>query len=64
MFGLDDVYETFCNDRDGKSGGVMMLVHSCFKPKCIMTTSHLEVITVKLDTVCIPVYIINAYRSP
>ena len=33
MFGLDDVYETFHNDRDGKCGGVMMLVHSCFKPK-------------------------------
>ena len=63
MFGLDDVYKTFHNDRDGKSGGVMMLVHSCFKPECIMTTSHLEVI-IKLDTGCIPVYIISAYRSP
>ena len=64
MFGLDDVYETFRDDRDGKSGSVMMLVHSCFKPKCIMTTCHLEVVIVKLDTGCIPVYIISTYRSP
>ena len=64
MFGLDGAYETFHNDRDGKSGGVMMLVHLSFKPKCIMTTSHLEVVIVKLDTGCIPVYIISAYRSP
>ena len=64
MFGLDDAYETFHNDRNGKGGGVMMVVHSCFKPKCIMTTTHLEVVIVKLDTNCVPVYVISSYRSP
>ena len=64
MFGLDNAYETFCNDRDGKGGGVMIILHSCFKPKCIMTTSHLEVVIVKLDTDHVPVYVISSYRSP
>ena len=64
MFGLDDAYETFCNYRDGKGGSIMMVVHSCFKPKHIMTTSHLEVVIVKLDTDCVPVYVISSYRSP
>ena len=59
MFGLDDTYDTFRNDRDGKGGGVMMVVHSCFKPKHILTTSHLEVVIVKLDTDCVPVYVIS-----
>ena len=64
MFGLDGVYETFCTDRDGRGGGVMMVVHSCFKTKCIMTTTHVEVVIVKLDTICVPIYVISSYRSP